>query len=205
MHSAMLSPDEKYLFAADLGTDQLNIFRYRASKNPPLFAEAPMSVVPGNGPRHLVFSADGKFLYLLQEMGAVITAYSVDGGKLKALQSVNMTAQGFRGTVGAADIHISPDGRFLYASNRGDANEMVVYAISPENGLLTFVDRSSTLGKTPRIFAIDPTGSYLLVANQNSDSITIFKIDKVTGKLSPTRNKIDINMPVCLKFVPLEE
>jgi 6-phosphogluconolactonase len=205
-HSAWLSPDEKYLFASDLGTDKLNIFRYHASKNPPLSPATPefTSVTPGNGPRHFDFSANGKYLYLLQEMGATITAYSVDGPKLKALQSVKMTAETFKGAVGAADIHISPDGQFLYASNRGDANEIVVYAINADNGQLTFVERYGTMGKTPRNFMIDPTGNYLLVANQNSDNIVVFKIDKSTGKLALTRNAIKIGNPVCLKMVAAE-
>ena len=206
VHSAWLSPDEKYLFSADLGTDKLNIFRYHASKNPPLTPATPafVSVVPGNGPRHFDFSTDGKYLYLVQEMGAVITQYGVDGPKLKALQSVNMTAKNFKGTVGAADIHISPDGHFLYATNRGDANEIVTYAINPENGQLTYVDRYSSMGKTPRNFVIDPTGNFLLVANQNTDNIFVYKIDKNTGKLALTRTVVKIGNPVCLKFVPAE-
>ena len=206
VHSAWLSPDEKYLFAADLGTDKLNIFRYHASKNPPLTPAMPesVSVVPGNGPRHFDFSADGKYMDLLQEMGAVITAYSVDGAKLKPLQSVNMTAETFKGKVGAADIHISPDGHFLYATNRGDANEIVVYEINQDTHLLNFVERYGTLGKTPRNFMITPSGNYLLVANQNTDNIVVFKIDKSTGKLTLTRSMIKVGNPVCLKMVAAE-
>ncbi|HEY0245005.1 MAG TPA: lactonase family protein [Mucilaginibacter sp.] len=206
VHSSMFSPDEKYLLYADLGTDKINIYSYHASKTPALTPATPSFVEaqPGNGPRHMAFSADGKYLYLVQEMGAVVTAYSFNDGKLKQLQSVSMVPDGYTGKVGAADIHISPDGRFLYASNRGDADEIVQYAISPENGQLTFIERYRTMGKSPRNFVIDPTGNYLLVANQSSDNVSVFKIDKPSGKLSPTRTQINISMPVCLKMVPVE-
>jgi len=206
VHSGWLAPDEKYFFYADLGTDKLNIYRYHSSRIPALTPAEPsfVQVQPGNGPRHFDISANGKYLYLLQEMGAVITTYSLDGSKLKPLQSVNMTAEGFKGAIGAADIHISPDGHFLYATNRGDVNEVVAYSINPENGQLTFIERYSTMGKTPRNFVIDPTGHYLLVANQNSDNIVVFKINPDNGKLTPLNVQIKISMPVCLKMVPVE-
>jgi 6-phosphogluconolactonase len=206
IHSSMFSPDEKYLLYADLGTDKLNIYRYHASKIPALTPVTPsfVDVKPGNGPRHMTFSADGKYLYLVQEMGATITAYSFDDGKMKPLQSVSMVPDDFKGKVGAADIHISPDGRFLYASNRGDADELVQYAINPQNGQLTFIERYRTMGKSPRNFVIDPTGNYILIANQNSDNVCVFKVDKTSGKLSPMRTQISISMPVCLKMVPVE-
>jgi 6-phosphogluconolactonase len=206
VHSGWLSPDEKYFFYADLGTDKLSINHYRASKIPALTPADPpyVAVKAGNGPRHFDFSANGKYLYLLQEMGAVITTYSVNGAQLKPLQTISMTAENFKGAVGAADIHISPDGRFLYASNRGDANDISLYAISPDNGQLTFIERYSTMGKSPRNFVIDPTGHYLLVANQSSDNIVVFKINPETGKLTVTNSQIKISMPVCLKMVPAE-
>jgi 6-phosphogluconolactonase len=206
VHSAVLSPDEKFLFYADLGTDKLNIYRYHASKNPPLTPASPVfvEVKPGNGPRHMDFSADGKYLYLIQEMGAAVNVYSLNSGNLKPLQSINLSPDGYTGIVGAADIHLSPNGKFLYASNRGDANEIILYAVNPDNGQLTFVERYNSLGKTPRNFVIDPMGRYLLVANQNSGNIGVYKIDQATGKLYATSNQISISMPVCLKLVPSE-
>jgi len=207
VHSGWLSPDEKYFFYADLGTDKLNIYRYHDSKIPPLTPATPafVEVKPGNGPRHFDFSANGKYLYLIQEMGAEITAYSVDGPKLKPLQTVSMVAEGYKGAVGAADIHISPDGHFLYATNRGNANEVVAYSINQENGQLTFVERYSTQGKTPRNFVIDPSGRFLLVAYQDSNNIVIYKIDPNTGKLTIASGISNISMPVCLKMVPVED
>src|SRR5690606_15842717 len=111
-------------------------------------------------------------------------------------------ASGFQGNVGAADIHVSPDGKFLYGSNRGDANEITIFAIG-KDGELAYVGHQSTLGKTPRNFAIDPSGNFLLAANQNTNEVVIFKRDKKTGLLTDTGKRINIDKPVCLKFVAM--
>lgn len=206
VHTAFLSPDEKYLLYTDLGTDKLNIYRYHPSKPEPLSPATPafVSVKPGNGPRHITFSPDKRFVYLLQEMGSAINVYGYNGGKLKEVQTIKMLSAGFHGTNGAAAIHITPDGKFLYATDRLDASNLLAYAINQATGELIFVGRYSTYGKNPRDFAIDPSGNFLLVANQNSDSIYVYKIDKNSGKLSITLNRIEIGNPVCLKFVPAE-
>ena len=143
-------------------------------------------------------------MYVVQELTAEITAYSVDGARLTPIQTVPMTDPTFKGKVGAADIHISPNGQFLYASNRGDADEIVLYTINPVTGQLTFIERTRTMGKTPRNFMIDPTGRFLLVANQNTNTVNVMSIDQKTGRLYPTANRIDISMPVCLKMVLVE-
>jgi 6-phosphogluconolactonase len=202
-HMAMLSPDEKYLLYTDLGTDKIHIYRYKAGKVPPLTDGTVVNTIAGNGPRHLIFSNDGKFLYNIQEMGAAITAYKYDNGKITPFQTVNMSPEDFKGVNGAADIHISPDGKFLYATNRGTASELLVYAVNQQSGELTYVDRYKT-GKEPRNFIIDPTGSFLLVANQGSNSVIVFHIDKSTGKLAQTTTNFEIGAPVCLKLVPAE-
>ncbi|GAA4320514.1 lactonase family protein [Mucilaginibacter gynuensis] len=201
-HMSALTPDGKYLFYTDLGTDKLNLFRYHSSDKTPLTPASPesVSVTAGSGPRHFDFSPDKKHMYLIQEMTANVTVFDYNGGKLKQTQSITMLADGFKGGVGAADIHVSPDGKFLYVSNRGEANDIVVYSIAPETGMLTFVARTSTYGKGPRNFVIDPTGSFLLVANQNSDNIITFKIDKATGKLNVFGAPVNTGNPVCLKF-----
>ena len=152
----------------------------------------------------MVFSPDKKYLYLLQEMGSAINVYKFNGGDPKEVQSVDMLPAGFKGTNGAAAIHISPDGRFLYASDRLDASALMVYAINKETGELSFIQRQLTYGKNPRDFAIDPSGKYLLAANQDSDSILVFRINQSTGTLSFIGNKIDVGNPVCLKFTPAE-
>ncbi len=202
VHTAVLSPDEKFLLYTDLGTDKLNICNYNPKAEKPLTpASTPyVSVVGGNGPRHIAFHPNGKFMYLIQEMGATVTAYDYNNGKLKELQSQTLVADGFAGKLGAADIHVSPDGKYLYTTNRGDANELEVFAINAQTGKLAFVERTSTLGKTPRNFIIDPTGNFLLVANQNTDDVYVFRINKNTGKLTYTDNKIEVGNPSCLKF-----
>ena len=114
-----------------------------------------------------------------------------------------MVAPDFKGKVSAADIHVSPDGKFLYASNRGEANELAIYSID-KAGKLTFVGRQSVLGRIPRNFAIDPTGKFLLAANQDSNDVIVFKRDLKTGLLTPTGKKIQVEKPVCLKFVGIK-
>jgi 6-phosphogluconolactonase len=206
VHSATLSPDEKHLLVADLGTDKVNIYRYRDSKVPALTPETPafVNAKPGSGPRHMDFSADGKFLYVIHELVAAVTVYSVDGAKLTEIQTISMVDPNYKGKVGAADIHVSPNGKFLYASNREDADEIVTYEISPVTGQLRFIERYRTMGKSPRNFIIDPTGKFLIVANQKTNAVNVFAIEQKTGRLSPTRNSINIDMPACLKLVPVE-
>ena len=104
---------------------------------------------------------------------------------------------------GSADVHVSPDGKFLYASNRGTSNTIAIFRINQQTGKLTLIAHQSTLGQTPRNFNFDPTGNYLLVANQNSDQVIIFKRDQVTGLLTDSGNKIEVGKPVCLKWIPV--
>jgi 6-phosphogluconolactonase len=205
VHQAFLSPDEKYVLHTDLGSDKLHISRYKSGQTQPLTPEATVSVKPGSGPRHIDFSPDKKHVYLVQELTADVTVFDYNGGKLTQTQSITMLPDGFKGDVGAADIHVSPNGKFLYASNRGVANDIVVYSIAPETGLLTFVERKSTSGKTPRNFVIDPTGKFLLVANQGTNSIVVFKIDENSGKLFETVNRVTTDKPTCLKFASAVE
>jgi 6-phosphogluconolactonase len=206
VHMAMLSPDEKYLLYNDLGTDKVNVMRYHASHPQPLTpATDPfVSVTGGEGPRHIVFSNDKKYAYLVTEMGSDVHVFDWDNGKLKEKQSITLLDAGFKGQTAGAAIHISPDGRFLYASNRLETNQISVYAIDPDNGQLIFVQRVTSYGKNPRDFAIDPTGKFLLVANQDSDSIFVYRIDQSSGKIFRQSAPLEIGNPVCLKFAPAE-
>jgi 6-phosphogluconolactonase len=202
-HSTVISPDNKYLFVSDLGIDKINIYKFDPLKSPPLSPAEPAfaSLTPGSGPRHFTFHPNKKFAYLIQEINGTITAFNYNDGKLTSLQTVSIVPEGFTGRIGAADIHVSPDGKFLYGSNRGDANDLSIFAIDQATGKLTFVGRQSTLGKTPRNFAIDPTGNFLLAANQDTNDIFIFKRDQKTGLLTATGQKITISKPSCLQFV----
>jgi len=202
VHCTVLSPDNQYLLTADLGTDKVSIYRFDASNvSQPLSpAEPPfVSVKAGSGPRHITFHPNSKYAYLIHEMEGMITVFDYKNGHLTELQTITMLSPDFKGKLGAADIHISPDGKFLYGSNRGDANEIVIFSIN-KNGKLNYAGRQPALGKAPRNFAIDPSGNFLLIANQGSNEIIMFKRDKKTGLLNPTGGKIQISKPVCLKF-----
>ncbi|MXV17327.1 lactonase family protein [Hufsiella ginkgonis] len=203
LHCVVLSPDNKYLFANDLGSDKTYIHQVDLSKpSSPLTPSNPayLTVKPASGPRHITFHPNQKFAYLALEMEGAVNALSYKDGKLAVIQSESLLAGGFKGAVGAADIHVSPDGKFLYVSNRGDANDISIFSINDKNGRITFAGRQSTLGKTPRNFAIDPTGKYLLAANQNSNSVIVFKRNAKTGLLTDTGIKAEVSKPVCLVF-----
>ena len=201
VHSVILSPDNKYLFAADLGTDKIHIYRFQPGNKKPLVpgTQPFIKTKPGSGPRHLTFHPKGKFLYSVNELDGSVNAYRYNGGKLKEIQSITMLPQGFIGTIEAADIHISPDGKYLYATNREDLNQILTYSID-KGGRLAFVKRDSVLGRAPRNFVIDPSGDFLLVANQNTDEIVVFKRNRENGMLEFTGQKIPVSRPVCMKF-----
>ena len=202
-HMVYFSPDKKYVLANDLGTDKIYVYQYNSnSATEVLTLKSSIDVKPGSGPRHLIFSKDGKQVYLLQEMDGTITSFNYAKGMLKKVSETTVVAPDFKGDIGAADIHISPDGKFLYATNRGTANDISAFKIL-KNGKLEFVQRTSTLGKGPRNFNIDPTGNFLLVGHQYTNTIVIFKRDKKSGMLTDTGKKIDLCSPVCLIFTKI--
>jgi 6-phosphogluconolactonase len=200
VHSTNLSADNKYLFVPDLGIDKVMIYSFDNKKGQLKYTgDAPST--PGNGPRHMAFSANNKFAYLMEEMSGTVVCYSVNKGSLKLKQRISALPSDFKGAVGSADIHISPDGKFLYCSNRGDANTISIFAINAADGKLKLIGDQSTMGKTPRNFNFDPTGNFLLVANQNTDDVVIFKVNKKTGLLTDTGKRITVGNPVCLKWI----
>ncbi len=204
VHSAFFNPDETQLFVQDLGTDKINIYDYRpeGAREPLAAASQPfIAGTPGGGPRHLTISEDGRFIYLVQEMAATVMAYEQRGSSWEALQEEPINEAGFDGQDGAADIKLSPDGKFLYASNRGDANTLAIYEVNDTSGKLTKVGNQSVLGSGPRNFALSPDGKFLLVANQNTDEVVVFARDAGTGLLTDTGQRIDVGSPVCLVFV----
>jgi 6-phosphogluconolactonase len=206
VHSTIFSPDQKFLTVADLGTDRLSILRFNpdAARTPLTpAADSVVKIQPGFGPRHTAFSPGKPYAYVINELSGVVDAFHYENGKFTLIQSITSHATGYKGEIGSADIHVSPDGRFLYASNRGDANNIAIFAIDPNTGKLTMRSLVPTGGKTPRNFLIDPTGHWLLAANQDGSNVVFFKIDPETGSLSSTGKALSIPAPVCLKMTPV--
>jgi 6-phosphogluconolactonase len=206
-HWIGVSPDNRFALVADLGLDDVMVYKLDDVKggltpNSPPFTE----VKPGTGPRHLAFSPNGKFAYLLTEMGSSVTAfsYSASKGTLSALQTLPNLPKDYTGVREAAEIAVHPSGKFLYASNRGTANSIGVYKIDAVKGTLTPAGLFSSGGKIPRNFAIDPTGEFLLAANEDSGNVVVFRIDAATGALTATDQTVEVGAPVCVAFAGAE-
>ncbi|MDR0791860.1 MAG: lactonase family protein [Chitinophagaceae bacterium] len=199
VHQTIFSPDEKYLFVNDLGNDTVYQYPFFASKNFPVdTANVIKYKVPdGLGPRHSVFSPNKQFVYVLTEMGGKVIAYKY-GNKLKQLQIISATEAGAPDK-GSATIRVTPDGNFLYASNRGVANDIAIFRIAQDGTLTKIINQP--VGRHPRDFMIDPTGKFLLVANRDDNNILIFKINKTTGLLENTGKDIHLPAPVGLIMV----
>lgn len=199
VHQTLFSPDGKYVISTDLGEDKIYVYNYQANAEKPLTLRHSISTNPGSGPRHITFSPNGKFAYLAHEFNGKISVFGYNDGDLKLLQEIGTAASDFTGRIDAADIHISADGKFLYESNRGDANNISVFEVQ-KDGKLKHIETVSTLGKGPRNFSIDPSGNYLLVGHQYSNDIIIFQRNTKTGKLTDSKKRIAVGSPVCLIF-----
>jgi 6-phosphogluconolactonase len=205
-HSIVLTPDNRFAIVNDLGLDELLVYKFdsttgRLTPNDPPFAK----VDPGAGPRHFALAPNGKFAYVINEMGRTVTAFSADlhAGVFEPIGSVSTLPSGFSGRNDDAEVEVHPSGKFLYASNRGE-DSIAIYATDPAKGTLKQIGDVPTGGKEPRSFAIDPTGKLLFAANQNSDSIVIFRIDTKTGQLTPTGRKLDVPSPVSIQFLAVQ-
>jgi len=203
-HSFLPSPDNRYVFSADLGTDKVYGYQLDASSGKLSPLPTPAFVAKsGAGPRHLTFHPNGRWAYLENELNSTVTAlaYDAKAGTFQEIETQTTLPAGFGGDNSGADVHVSPDGRFVYTSNRGD-NSLAVFRIAPADGRLTLVQHVSTQGKTPRNFALDPSGRVLLVANQNSDNVFTYTVDKQTGKLTPTGKSVSLPSPMFVEIVP---
>ena len=201
-HSIYPSPDNRFVLNCDLGLDR--VFAYGLDAGAAKLTDYTMgvNVAPGSGPRHLVFSADGKFVYVINEMGGTITvfSYAATNAAMNEVQMISSLPRDFSGQNTSAEIALHPSGKFLYASNRGH-DSIALFSVDQKTGRLTFVEHESTMGRTPRHFAVDPTGRWLMVENQASDSVVMFAIDQDTGKLKPTGRTITVGAPVCAVFI----
>jgi len=207
VHESVFAPDHATLLAPDLGLDRVMIYRFNPLLKMPLQKAAPayISTLPGSGPRHITFDPRGKFAYLIAELDGTVTAFRVHGAHFAIVQRIATHPTDFHGTIGSAEIQVSGDGRFLYASNRGDENTITIFSVDALTGKLHLIGYQPVMGKAPRNFILDPTGNYLLVANQDSDNIIIFKRDKATGLLQETKEPIHLPRPVCLQMVRMRD
>lgn len=205
VHSSNFSPDGSILYVADLGTDFVNAYKYNGNNQQPLqkHEASDAKLEPGFGPRHFTFNKKGDKLYVLSEMKVYVSVFDYKNNKPTLIQEINADEAGFTGEDRGADIHLSNDGKFLYTSNRGTANDIGIFKVE-KNGKLTKVGNESTKGNGPRNFAIDPTDNFLLVAHQFTNDIFVFKRDKKTGLLNYTGETLKIGSPVCLKFASMK-
>ena len=197
LHCVEFTPDGKYLVANDLGTDKIHVFPLDSNGKPDEKATFDVNLESASGPRHLCFSKDGRFAYLINEISGKVTTLSYDGRGLTPVQYIEADTVNAQGS---ADIHLSPDGKFLYASNRLKADGIAIFSVNQETGLLTKVGYQLT-GIHPRNFVITPDGRFLLVACRDSNLIQIFARDEKTGLLVDTGKHIETSKPVCLKFI----
>lgn len=202
IHATVLSADNKSLYAPDLGSDKIWQFSFQAAtgtiqpkKN------AAIEVPAGSGPRHLAFHPTQPWAYLTEELTGKVAVFRT-GEKWTMIQELSTYPDNYKGMLGNADVHVSPDGRFVYASNRGEANSLAIYRIFPSSGKLVLVGFQPVKGIKPRNFNFDPTGNFLLVANQESSNIVIFRVNHQTGLLTDTGKRIDVPNPVCIRFIP---
>jgi 6-phosphogluconolactonase len=203
-HAIAMSPDNRFAVVADLGLDELVVYPFDVSRGT-LGQPRVVKTDPGAGPRHLVFSRDGRFVYIINELRSTVTVYAYEpgNGAMDPLQTSSTLPSGFAGANTAAEVALSPSGKFLYASNRGDDNSIAVFGIDFSKGTLTLIENVPTGGKTPRNFAIDPSGQWLIAANQDSNTVVVFRINGKTGRLTATGQSIEVSSPAMVDFEAL--
>lgn len=198
-HCTVVDPSGRYLLVCDLGSDRIRVFAIDPSSGE-LTAAFAAVMPPGSGPRHLAFAPSGRTVYLISELASTVTAlrWEPEAARLTPFQSLSTLPPDFAGKNTAGEIQIDSAGRFVYASNRGD-DSVAVFAVAPD-GRLSFVQRISCQGRTPRFFALDPSERFLLAALQDSNLIRVFRRDPQSGQLSATSSSVRIGQPVCLAF-----
>jgi len=208
-HFITTDPANRFALACDLGLDKVLVYRLAepgTSPAAPLLApnDPPsVSVTPGSGPRHLAFHPNGRFVYLLDEIASTFTVFAYDAqrGSLRELQTISTLPSEFKGDNLCAEVQVDVAGKFVYGSNRGH-DSIAVFAVDPSSGKLTLVERVASQGKTPRYFALDPTGHWLLAENQESNNLVVFPVAAQTGRLGAPMQTVAVGSPVCAVFVP---
>ncbi len=200
IHSTVFSPNGNSVFITDLGSDKIRCYEFDKTAARPLKETVPefIKTIPGSGPRHFTFHPNGKYTYCIEELSGTISVYTYKNNQLSNIQNIathdDSVTEGFE----SSDIHITPNGKFLYATNRGSENNIAIFSIH-ENGTLKSIGYQSTLGKHPRTFAIDPSGKFIIVTNVNSSSAVVFKLDLSTGQLTKT-DEANMEHVSCVKI-----
>ena len=198
-HSFTCDPSGQFALAADLGLDQILIYRLKSGSLTP--ADPPFALTaPGAGPRHLTFDASGRFVYACMELNGTVSVYAYESGTLREIQTLPTLPDDFSGANTTSEVCLTPDGRFLYVGNRGHES-LAIFEVSTETGKLTALGHEPTRGKHPRHFNIDPTGQFLIAANAHTDNVVVFRIDKETGQLEFTGSEIRVPAATCIQFL----
>ena len=208
-HAHFITTDlaSHFAFVCDLGLDKVMVYRFDAAKGSLVPNDVPFaSLNPGAGPRHLAFDKSGRYCYVINELDSTLVSftYHAERGTLKEFQTLSTLPKNFAGKNFPAEIAVHPSGKFVYGSNRGH-DSIAVFSINKKTGRLTLVEHHSTAGKIPRHFEIEPTGRYLLAANQDSNNVVIFRINPATGRLSATKTTIELDAPLCVKAISIDE
>lgn len=202
-HWIRTDPTNKFALVADLGMDQIVVYKFDAASGKLTPNDPPAAKVsPGSGPRHLAFHPNGKWVYGVQEISNQVLAFNWDAGKgvLAQFQAVNTLADGFKDASTAAEIAVRADGKFLYVTNRGE-DSVVVYSIDAKSGELAFKQRVPSGGKVPRYFSFDPTGKWFIVSNQEGNTVVVFGVDAATGELTQ-KSVVQLPRPMAVVFIP---
>lgn len=191
-HCVIFSPDGKQLLVTDLGGDVIRNYTFDTQRKKPAYQENSVTTKPGSGPRHLAFNKKGVVLYIIEELGGAVSVFKNSKGKLSAIQRVFTHPEDSGLTAfESSDVHLSPDGKFLYATNRMEENNIAIYRVD-NNGLLTLVGYQDTMGNHPRTFALTPDGNFIIVCNVKTNSVTVFRRNPETGLLRFTGQQINI-------------
>ena len=202
-HMIVQRPGEEYVYSTDLGTDMVFVYKIDTVLNQFQPAKENIPTQNGSGPRHIEFHPGLPCAYVVNELNGTIEAFSIapKSGVWKRFQTISTLPANEKRPASCADIHVTPSGKYLYASNRGEINNLAIFEINQQSGELKNIGFQSCGGSAPRSFVIDPRGIFLLVANQNSNNIVTYKIDKASGKLSEAGKSVSLPAPVCLKFL----
>ncbi len=201
-HAVEFDRQGRFLYVPDLGMDKVMVYELNREDGSVTPATQPfVSTRPGAGPRQVVMHPGGRFAYLINELDSTMTAFAYDSatGGLTELQTLSTLPEGWTGKTSCAEVQITPDGKFLYGSNRGH-NSLAIYAVAADTGLLTLVGHESTRGEIPRNFEVSPDGRFVIAANQDTGNLVVFRLDPATGQLAASGSEVDAGTPICVRF-----